>query len=586
MIHLVLSTLLAAPAVWGYPNFHDLEYRATPQVYDACINSNDIAITFDDGPYIYLRSISDQFTAAGAKATFFMNGNNWDCIYNPDRISDVKYAYAAGHMIGSHTWSHAHLTELSTAQIEDGMYRMEEAFSRILGIKPAFMRPPYGDTDSNVQSIAASRGQSLALWDTDTGDTDRDSTAQLETLLTRNPGDADGNTVAQSEAIYLQAANARVKNALILNHETEETTATQLVPYAINLFQSKGYNLVTMAQCLGVDPYQAIGLPQQQSSSWTCDGTPAPGEACGGSIPCQTGTPVFSSTAASGPTGSPTSSATGPTSTPTSNQYIHPSANSAKCLTAASNADGAAVEIEDCVSGGSTSQSWTVSGSALQIFGNKCLDVTGGATTDGTKLQIWTCSSGNSNQKWTVSGSTIQWSGHSSCLDLTGGSVTNGNLMQIWSCSGGNNNQKWSLTTGPGSTTTSPPASGHSIQPGASSNMCLTAPTNANGGTVVIQPCNGSSSQSWTQNGQTIVVYGNMCLDVTNGSSSNGVKMQIWSCASNDANQHFTVTSAKHIQWTSKSQCLDLTGGSLTSGNQIQIWTCETGNANQVWNIV
>ncbi|KAF8168991.1 carbohydrate esterase family 4 protein [Mycena galopus ATCC 62051] len=201
------------------------------------------------GPYIYLRSISDQFTAAGAKATFFMNGNNWDCIYNADRISDVKYAYAAGHMIGSHTWSHADLTAgLTTAQIQDAMYRMEEAFSRILGIKPAFMRPPYGDYNSNIQSIAAARGQSLAMWDWDTGD-------------------ADGNTTAQSEAVYTDVANAKVKNALILEHETEETTATVLVPFALNLFQSKGYNLVTMAECLGVDPYQAIGVPQTQTAS-------------------------------------------------------------------------------------------------------------------------------------------------------------------------------------------------------------------------------------------------------------------------------------------------------------------------------
>ncbi|KAJ7877197.1 hypothetical protein B0H13DRAFT_1539876, partial [Mycena leptocephala] len=57
---------------------------------------------------------------------------------------------------------------------------------------------------------------------------------------------------------------------------------------------------------------------------------------------------------------------------------IHPSANSAKCFTAASNTDGAAVEIEDCISGGSTSQNWTISGSTLQVFGTKCLDVTNG----------------------------------------------------------------------------------------------------------------------------------------------------------------------------------------------------------------
>ncbi|KAJ6551851.1 hypothetical protein B0H19DRAFT_1159199 [Mycena capillaripes] len=135
--------------------------------------------------------------------------------------------------------------------------------------------------------------------------------------------------------------------------------------------------------------------------------------------------------------------------------FIHPSANSAKCLSAASNADGAVVEIEDCVSGGATTQTWTISGSTLQIFGTKCLDVTNGAATNGNKMQIWTCS-GGPNQKWTVSGSTIQWSGQSSCLDLTDGSVANGNLVQIWTCTGGPN-QQWSQTT----STSTPPTGLH-----------------------------------------------------------------------------------------------------------------------------
>ncbi|KAJ7035145.1 hypothetical protein C8F04DRAFT_1233808 [Mycena alexandri] len=239
-IPFILTSLLTYSAVLGSPNV-----RRAPQVYDACINANDIALTFDDGiilliplvsfvlrrrpgPYIYLRSISDQFTAAGAKATFYMNGNNFDCIYNAARISDVKYAYAAGHMIGR---SHADLTTLSTAQIQDGMFRMEEAFSRILGIKPAFMRPPFGSYNDNIQSIAAGRGQNLALWDWDTGD-------------------ADGNTTAQSEALYNDVISAKVKNALILEHETEETTANVLVPFAIKLFQGKGYNVTATFKVL------------------------------------------------------------------------------------------------------------------------------------------------------------------------------------------------------------------------------------------------------------------------------------------------------------------------------------------------
>ncbi|KAJ7725250.1 hypothetical protein B0H14DRAFT_3002972 [Mycena olivaceomarginata] len=115
--------------------------------------------------------------------------------------------------------------------------------------------------------------------------------------------------------------------------------------------------------------------------------------------------------------------------------YIHPSVNSAKCLTAAT-----------AFSGGSTSQNWTISGGNLKLFGTKCLDVTGGSTTNGNKLQVWTCASGNTNQLWTVSGNTIQWTSHSSCLDLTDGSVTNGNPIQIWACSGGPN-QQWPTTT-------------------------------------------------------------------------------------------------------------------------------------------
>ncbi|KAF8166661.1 hypothetical protein K438DRAFT_1921482 [Mycena galopus ATCC 62051] len=128
--------------------------------------------------------------------------------------------------------------------------------------------------------------------------------------------------------------------------------------------------------------------------------------------------------------------------------YLHPSADSTKCLTAASNTNGAVVEIEDCISGGSTSQNWSITGGTLQIFGTMCLDDTGGSTTSGNLLQIWACATGNTNQKWTVSGNTIQWTGTSSCLDLTNGATTNGNVVQIWSCTGGPNQQWISTTTG------------------------------------------------------------------------------------------------------------------------------------------
>ncbi|KAF8139262.1 ricin B lectin domain-containing protein [Mycena galopus ATCC 62051] len=268
---------------------------------------------------------------------------------------------------------------------------------------------------------------------------------------------------------------------------------------------------------------------------------------------------------ASGVWGHPTPEHPAPRQAPLTNQYIHLTDNFEMCLAASSDANGAAVN-------------WTVSGSTLQVFGNMCLDVTGGATTSGTPLQIWECTPGDANQQWTLSGNSIQWSEESSCLDLTNGDATNGNAMQIWACTDGPN-QQWTLTTGPS----------EKITPWTSNTTCLTAPTNANGGEVVVEPCDGSASQLWTAIGSTIVVYGNMCLDVPNGNTTNGVKLQIWACTPGvgDANQQFVFFSSdQNIQWINEDMCLDLPDGNPASGTQIQMWACyqDTNQNNQIWN--
>jgi len=216
----------------------------------------------------------------------------------------------------------------------------------------------------------------------------------------------------------------------------------------------------------------------------------------------------------------------------------------------------------------------------LIIYGNKCLDVTGESTANGVKMQIYTCSAGNANQQFTISGNTTAWTGKGKCLDLTNGVLTNGNVMQMWTCTGGPN-QVWNFA--PGGT----PSTGKTIRPGASGSFCLTPASNTNNAAVQIQPCSGSSSQSWTNVGGTLQIFGNKCLDVTGGSTANGVKMQIYTCNAGNANQQFTVTTGdKRITWTGKGKCLDLTDGLLTSGNVVQMWQCSTGNINQVWNFV
>ena len=63
----------------------------------------------------------------------------------------------------------------------------------------------------------------------------------------------------------------------------------------------------------------------------------------------------------------------------------------------------------------------------------KCVDVSGGGTADGTKVQLWTCT-GSANQQWTVNGDTLRALGK--CLDVAGGSTANGTQVQLSTCNG------------------------------------------------------------------------------------------------------------------------------------------------------
>ncbi|KAF8524393.1 carbohydrate-binding module family 13 protein [Hysterangium stoloniferum] len=120
---------------------------------------------------------------------------------------------------------------------------------------------------------------------------------------------------------------------------------------------------------------------------------------------------------------------------------LQPGLSAAKCVTASSDTDGAAVTLQTCT--GATSQQWTFSEGTVRIFGNKCLDVPGGNTKDGTHMQIWTCSE-NANQKMFYTyDNRLTWINHGKCLDLTSGSLADDNPIQMWSCGSGDINQVW-----------------------------------------------------------------------------------------------------------------------------------------------
>lgn len=114
-----------------------------------------------------------------------------------------------------------------------------------------------------------------------------------------------------------------------------------------------------------------------------------------------------------------------------------------KCVdvSGAATADGTKIQLWTC--NGSSAQQWTAAGQTWRALG-KCLDVSGGAGADGTKVQLWTCN-GTGAQNWAVqTDGSLRNPQSGKCLDAAGGATADGTQLQIWTCNGGAN-QKWVL---------------------------------------------------------------------------------------------------------------------------------------------
>jgi len=249
MLSSAFLTIAFATAAFSYPT-----KRQSGGVVTSCTVPNTVALTFDDGPYIYSQNIVDILDAKGVKGTFFVNGNNYGCIYDDMEITALQNAYSKGHQIGSHTWAHKDLATLTADQVESEFTLTDTALEKILGIKVAFMRPPYGSYNDDVLQVAAAHNQTAIIWDFDSGD-------------------SVGESAANSEKDYDTLVAKHPSTILTLNHETIQTTSTTVLPHALDVLLGANYSLVTVAECMGQSPYLSVATPSAQDSSWTCSGT-------------------------------------------------------------------------------------------------------------------------------------------------------------------------------------------------------------------------------------------------------------------------------------------------------------------------
>jgi peptidoglycan/xylan/chitin deacetylase (PgdA/CDA1 family) len=125
-----------------------------------------VALTFDDGPDpTNTRTILDILKSNNVKATFFVNGRRVN--QYPDL---VRMEYAEGHSVQNHSQNHYHMTTLSDSQVRQELVDTNTAIVNAGAPQPVLFRPPYGETNATIESIATSLGLTQVLWDVASGD--------------------------------------------------------------------------------------------------------------------------------------------------------------------------------------------------------------------------------------------------------------------------------------------------------------------------------------------------------------------------------------------------------------------------------
>ncbi|MFD0478865.1 polysaccharide deacetylase family protein [Nonomuraea thailandensis] len=192
-----------------------------------CRRVKCVALTFDDGPGKYTDALLRSLAAYRARATFFVVGQNVAAY-----PGIVRRTHAAGHEIGSHTWSHPDLTKLSAAAVRSQFARTDRAIRAAIGITPKLVRPPYGAFNATVRSQA---GRPVVMWSVDTLD-----------WRYRN-----------SAKVARKAIKAVRPGSVILFHDIHPSTV-RAIPKVLKSLSKRGYRFVTVSQLFGGDPPRVV----------------------------------------------------------------------------------------------------------------------------------------------------------------------------------------------------------------------------------------------------------------------------------------------------------------------------------------
>ncbi|KAJ3100372.1 Carbohydrate esterase 4 protein [Phlyctochytrium planicorne] len=221
-----------------------------PRIARSCNKPGQIAMTFDDGPYLYEGRLMEILNRNNIPATFFINGDNYGDILSKKTQEVVFNIIKDGvHEIGDHTWSHTDmvLEVKSDTEMRLQIDTTQDAIYNITGWRPRFFRPPYGSFQLNTPMMKYLKEKNMVnvLWSADT----------LDATEVVSNNSITGFSVYKR---FLTNCTASDTSFITLQHSTIASTSLNatMIDSISALARSKGFTFVKLSECLGEAPYQ------------------------------------------------------------------------------------------------------------------------------------------------------------------------------------------------------------------------------------------------------------------------------------------------------------------------------------------
>ena len=168
-----------------------------------------IALTFDDGPHGEdTARLLDGLAARGIKASFFLMGQSI-----PGQEELVRRMKDEGHLIGSHSYGHTPLTELSGSEAAERLEETSRLIEEVTGEAPEYVRPPYGKWSDALEEQA---DMTPVFWSVDSMDWKLKDRNRIVDRVLKDAGNGD---IILMHDIFPQSVDAALELADRLSGE-------------------------------------------------------------------------------------------------------------------------------------------------------------------------------------------------------------------------------------------------------------------------------------------------------------------------------------------------------------------------------